>query len=320
MKLWIGLLWLLLLPLSVASAHSFDPTVITLQEEQPGRFRVEQILPPNVASSESMIPRFPAHCQLRAEPTDAADVLVYRLDCGALGLRGQQLAVTGPAIAEALVTIHFLDGDSLSTLLHQEPLQIPNPRQSLRLPTRHTIQRFLPLGFRHILSGADHLLLLLGLLLLTDSVRRLLWTVTAFTVGHSVTLALSTLEVVQPPSLLVEALIALSVVFLAREILRPPICLARHRPALLAMVFGLLHGLGFASALREVGLPQDQLPVSLLSFNCGVELGQLLFVLALLLPVRILRRLRLAPLLGYALGSVAMTWTIERCLLLFRSA
>ena len=320
MKLWLGILWLLLAPLSVASAHSFEPTVITLREEQPGRFRVERILPPSVPSSESMIPQFPSHCQLRAEPTEAADVLVHILDCGALGLRGQQLAVTGPAIAEALVTIHFLDGDSLSALLHQAPLQIPNQRQSPQLSTRHTIQRFLQLGFRHILSGADHLLLLLGLLLLADSVRGLLLTVTAFTVGHSLTLALSTLDLVHPPSALIEALIALSVVFLAREILRPPIWLARYRPALLAVCFGLLHGLGFASALREVDLPQSQLPLSLLSFNCGVELGQLLFVLALLLPVRILRRLQLAPLLGYALGSVAMSWTIERCLLLFRSA
>lgn len=316
------LLWLLVLllaPLSVASAHRFEPTVITLHEETPGRFRVERIVPPGIPSSEAMTPHYPGHCQREAEPTAAADVETYVLSCGAKGLRGEQIAGTGPATAEALLTIHFRGGESVSALLQKEPLRIPQQSQPLRLPFQQTVLRFVSLGACHILAGADHLLLLVGLLVLADCARRLLRTVTAFAVGHSLTLALATLEVVKPPSVLIEALIALSVVFLAREVVRPRKRLVRYRPAIVAVVFGLLHGLGFASALREVGLPQGQLLLSLVSFNLGVELGQLLFVLALLWPVRWLRRLDLAPLVGYALGSVAMTWMIERCLLLFRS-
>jgi hypothetical protein len=322
-----GLLWLLglwLCAAGVARAHTFVPTVISLHEVAPGRFVLDHVPPPGVTLAESARLRFPGHCQLQLEPSPQADRVSGVLDCGSLGLRGQSLTLGDSSKGEALVSIQFLGGESLSALIHKDPLHVPVPTVAKQSTVRETLRRFVRLGTSHILAGIDHLLLLAGLLLLTRSTQGLLWTVSAFTVGHSVTLVLATLGWVSPPSQLVEALIALSVVCLAREVVRfaqassAPQRWLRH-PALMAVLFGLLHGLGFASALREVGLPAGQLPLSLVSFNLGVELGQLGFVLALLYPVRWLHRARLVPVMGYLLGSTAAAWTLERAVHLFGS-
>ena len=181
------------------------------------------------------------------------------------------------------------------------------------------------LGIHHILAGIDHLLFVLALLLLVDNTRRLILTVTAFTLAHSITLALATLGVIHVPGAPVEALIALSIVFVAAEIIqvrrgRPGI--AKQKPWIVAFGFGLLHGLGFAGALAEVGLPQTSIPTALLFFNVGVEIGQLLFIAAVLAVMALWRRL--APRLSwrgpgwlwllppYAIGGLASYWVFER--------
>jgi hydrogenase/urease accessory protein HupE len=180
---------------------------------------------------------------------------------------------------------------------------------------------YLRLGIEHILEGVDHLLFVLALVLLVRDAKRLVATVTAFTVAHSLTLAAATLGFVHVRQGPVEAVIALSIVFVAGEIVhqargRPG--LGSNRPWLVAFVFGLLHGLGFAGALREVGLPEHSIPLALLFFNLGVELGQLLFI-ACILPLASLQRravrrwpeqAALAP--AYCIGSVAAWWTLER--------
>jgi hydrogenase/urease accessory protein HupE len=181
------------------------------------------------------------------------------------------------------------------------------------------------IGIEHILGGFDHLLFVLSLLLLVDGVRRLLWTVTAFTVAHSITLAAASLGVLQVPGPPVEACIALSIVFVAAEIVharrgRPG--LTQRSPWVVAFAFGLLHGLGFASALAQVGLPERQIPTALLFFNLGVEIGQVLFILAVLGVLAIGRSTAsrvgarwpawsalFAP---YAIGGVASYWLFER--------
>lgn len=322
-----GLLWLLglwLCAAGVARAHTFVPTVISLHEVVPGRFVLDLVPPPGVPLEESARLRYPGHCQLQLEPSPQAERVSGVLDCGSLGLRGQPLELWDVSHGEAMVSIQFLNGEPLSALLHKDPLHIPVPAVATQRTARETLTRFVRLGISHILAGIDHLLLLAGLLLLARTTQGLLWTVSAFTVGHSVTLVLATIGWVTPPSQLVESLIALSVVCLAREVVRLakapslPLHWLRH-PALMAVLFGLLHGLGFASALREVGVPAGQLPLSLLSFNLGVELGQLGFVLALLYPVRWLHRARLLPVMGYLLGSTAAAWTLERAGLLFGS-
>ena len=180
---------------------------------------------------------------------------------------------------------------------------------------------YLELGVEHILLGIDHLLFVLALLLIVKGWGRLVGTITAFTISHSITLAAATLGFVSVPQAPVEAIIAMSIMFVASEIIharqgRPGI--TEDKPWIVAFVFGLLHGFGFAGALTEVGLPEQSIPLALLFFNIGVELGQLLFVGACLIVFALTRPLhgripsgswRLAP---YAIGSLAAFWTIER--------
>lgn len=182
-------------------------------------------------------------------------------------------------------------------------------------------QRYTVLGFEHILAGFDHLLFVLGLLLIVQGNWLLVKTITAFTVAHSITLGLATLGFVNVPSKPVEAAIALSIVFLAMEIIngwRGRYSLTHHKPWIIAFGFGLLHGLGFAGALSEIGLPRSEIPIALLFFNVGVEIGQLFFVLVILSIKHILSRLgtgwpvwsRLVPV--YSIGTIACYWLIER--------
>jgi hydrogenase/urease accessory protein HupE len=182
------------------------------------------------------------------------------------------------------------------------------------------------LGVGHILTGLDHLLFVAGLLLIVAGFTRLLKAITAFTVAHSVTLGLAALGVVDVPPTPVEAVIALSIVFLAVELAqhhRGADRLTYRKPWLVASAFGLLHGFGFAGTLTRIGIPAGDIPLALLSFNLGVEAGQLCFIAAVLALVYSLRTLEIAPprwtrpIPAYALGSFASFWFLERCALLF---
>jgi hydrogenase/urease accessory protein HupE len=177
------------------------------------------------------------------------------------------------------------------------------------------------LGVEHILSGIDHLLFVLALLIITRGGRKLVKTVTAFTVAHSITLTLAALGYIHVPQRPVEAVIALSIVFVAAEILRGRqgrVGLTARAPWLVALTFGLMHGLGFASGLSEAGLPDGHIPTALLFFSIGVEAGHFLFIGVLLSLIALARRVKLpAPQWAqlvppYAIGSVAMFWVIQR--------
>ena len=184
-----------------------------------------------------------------------------------------------------------------------------------------TARTYFVLGLQHILLGIDHLLFVVALLLLIRDRWMLVKTITAFTVGHSITLAAAALGWAQAPQTPVEAVVALSIVFVAAEVCR------QHRtgpdltirfPWIMAFAFGLLHGFGFGGALKEIGLPQSDVPLALLTFNLGVEAGQLLFIAAVLALVASLDRLlaltvpRLRDVTAYAIGSLAATWFIQR--------
>ncbi|MBF6024023.1 HupE/UreJ family protein [Lysobacter niastensis] len=236
------------------------------------------------------------------------------------GLDGTSVRIAGlqATLTDVLVRLERLDG----TTQHIRVVPASPEFVIEAAPGRWDVARtYLGLGVEHILLGIDHLLFVLALVILVNGARRLFWTITAFTAAHSLTLAAATLGWVHVPPPPVEASIALSIVFLATEIIharagRPG--LTYRQPWIVAFLFGLLHGLGFAGALSEVGLPINAIPVALLFFNVGVEVGQLLFISAVLAVMTGARRIRLprndwswkVPV--YAIGSVAAYWTIDR--------
>jgi hydrogenase/urease accessory protein HupE len=246
-------------------------------------------------------------------------VASWEIDC-ADGLVGQTVHVEGIAASQANVLLRLVlaDGRSMRHVLTADQPSFVVPE---REGTLNVVVGYGRLGVEHILTGFDHLLFVLGLVLLVKGGRRLLWTVTAFTLGHSVTLALAILGFVRMPQQPIEAGIAFSIYILAVELapheVRKP-TLTERAPWLMAGFFGLLHGLGFAGALTQVGLPQGEIPLALLSFNVGIEAGQLVFVGVVLgawaalraLPVRWPRPTAYVP--AYAIGTLAAFWFFQR--------
>ena len=238
------------------------------------------------------------------------------------GLEGWEVTVHGlpSTMVDVLVRIALKDGRVVSRVLRPDAPSFVFGKET----AGPAAGGYFRLGVEHILFGIDHLLFVLALVLIVRGVPLLVKTITAFTVAHSITLALATLGYVHVPSAPVEATIALSIVFVASEILRSrrgERGLTERAPWLVAGTFGLLHGFGFAGALSQVGLPAHDIPLALLFFNLGVEAGQLAFVVGALAVIVTLGRIRLpqwAPILPpYAIGSVAMFWVIERTITLW---
>lgn len=269
----------------------------------------------------------PAGCSNAAEPRasmiNSAYTQRWTVNCAG-GLSGGTIRIAGLSgtMTDVLVRLERLDGSTQVTRLTPATSSFVVEAASGALEVART---YLVLGVGHILGGVDHLLFVLALLIIVKGKRRLIWTVTAFTVAHSLTLAGATLGLVHVPGPPVEAAIALSIVFVAAEIIRSRegrAGLTGRFPWVVAFTFGLLHGFGFASALSEVGLPQVAIPVALLFFNVGVEVGQLLFISAVFAVITLTRQFmqrsgarrptwiwRVPP---YAIGTVAMFWVIQR--------
>jgi hydrogenase/urease accessory protein HupE len=267
----------------------------------------------------TLAPVFSAACRRVADIESEEGFAVYRIDCGPKGLREQTIGVAGlPGHgADVLVRIHWADDSMTTTVLRSDAPEFVVPGTGAGLPLATVLWRYGGLGVEHILTGADHLAFVLGLLLLVDGWAPLVKTITAFTCAHTLTLGAAVLGLVHVPPPPVEAMIAISILVVAIEVLRPadaPPTLAHRAPWLVAFLFGLMHGLGFAGALAELGLPPDHLPAALLAFNGGVEIGQLAFVVVMLLPIRLLRRgpLWLQRLPAYGIGALAIMWTLER--------
>jgi len=321
------LLAVLLLAFAVALAvrtgetHELRPAYLELRETAPGRFDVlwktpmrgeaRLALTPVVSGESAALPPV-----TRRADNAAIQTWILRVD----SLRGRTLAIAGleGTMTDALVRVEFLDGSGWTDRLTPRRPAATVPE---RMTGRTVAAVYFTLGVEHILEGLDHLLFVLALLILTRGGWRLVRAITAFTVAHSVTLALATLGVVHVPQRPVEAAIALSIVILATEIVhgwQGRVGLTLRRPWIVAFAFGLLHGLGFAGALSAIGLPEGRIPLALLFFNLGVEAGQLLFVAAILAAVAVTRRAGLvAPRWAhlaqtYAIGTLAAFWTIER--------
>jgi len=302
-----GLLLLVLaLWLGAAGAHEMSMAEMEVRETSKGEFLWQWTATSDrQGNQKNMTPVWPEGC--RAEGS------VVR--CGAAGLQGT-LAIDGVGrdYSAAMVKVFWLDGPSrVYTLTAAQPTvhlygSADDGRGMGEIAVAYGV-----LGVQHILTGIDHLLFVIGMLFLVGFNRRLVWTITAFTAAHSLTLASSALGwlTLRPPP--VEACIALSIVLVAAEALHSRQTLTRRWPALVAFVFGLVHGLGFAGALKEIGLPENHLLVALLSFNLGVEAGQLLTVAAAWALTRWLGRQPWAQALRtpalYGIGGIAAYWS-----------
>jgi hydrogenase/urease accessory protein HupE len=253
------------------------------------------------------------------ERLQGAEMKRWTIATGPRGLEGAQITVHGleSMMMDVLVRVAFADGRVVSRLLRPDAPSFVFSKADAGPPARG----YFILGVEHILLGIDHLLFVLALVLIVRGAGLLVKTITAFTIAHSITLALATLGYVNVPPAPVEAVIALSIVFVAAEIVRSyrgQRGLTERAPWLVAGVFGLLHGFGFAGALAQVGLPPNDIPLALLFFNLGVEAGQLAFVAVVLSIIALGHRIglpapdwaRLAT--PYAIGSVAMFWVIQR--------
>ena len=311
-------------------AHEVRPGYLQLTEVSEGRFEVvwKQPIQPSAEAGLSrrlpLEPTFPANCQEgdRALPEITESALLERwvLACGGRGLLGGELAILGlpKTLTDVLLRVRFLEGEPIDHLFRPEAPRVVLSRESheaLRVPT------YLRLGIEHLLFGVDHILFVIGLMFFVRRPWQLLQVVTAFTVAHSITLALSTLGVLTLSQRPVEAIIALSILFLAVELARgvdSERSLLARSPWLIAFGFGLLHGFGFAAALSEIGLPEQARAAALLLFNVGVEIGQLLVVGVLLTLVQFVRMGRVpVPAIAqqlpiYSMGIVSAYWFVER--------
>ncbi|MBC7522290.1 MAG: HupE/UreJ family protein [Sandarakinorhabdus sp.] len=320
------LLAVLLLFGTAVHADEFKPAYLQLTELGSGRYDVLWKVPALDETTTLRIkPVFPPGTRDDDERSSSfargAEVVRWSITVPG-GLNGKTIAFPDQATTRVDILVRVARADGTEQLGRFIP-GTPGFTVSASPGKFEVVQTYTLLGIQHILTGFDHLLFVLALIILVKGTRRLLWTVTAFTLAHSITLALATLGVIHVPGPPVEATIALSIVFVASEIVqqaRGHQGLASKRPWLVAFSFGLLHGLGFAGALAEVGLPQNAIPLALLFFNVGVEIGQLLFITAVLLLSRTVRRLTAgrfhsalaATASAYAIGAIASYWVIER--------
>ena len=316
-------LLLLLLLCGRAQAHEVRPAYLELNEESPGAFHVLWKIPMMGNLELALRPVFSGPNETLSEPvarqTGSAAIRTWRIR-PVDQLRGQTLSIDGLSgtMTDAMVRIQYLDG----TVWHK---RLSPSAHAIEIPVNPSagavIIAYVGMGIEHILIGIDHLLFVLSLLLLSQSIRDLVKTITAFTIAHSMTLSVSALGLIHVPQAPVEAAIALSIVFVSTEILRVRAgqdSLTLPAPWFVAFCFGLLHGFGFAAALAEIGLPEGHIPLALLFFNFGVEMGQLIFI-GCVLSVQIIttRTRRFFPswagkIPAYLIGSVAMFWMIQR--------
>jgi hypothetical protein len=296
---------LLALAAGFAQAHEMSMAEMELRETRAGEFLWQWGASGSRPIADELTPSWPDTCRSEGNV----------LRCGEAGLSGVlSIDGVGKRYSAALVKVFWRDGQSrVYTLTERQPSVHLYGSADDKRGIGEIARAYLALGVEHILSGIDHLLFVAALLFLVGFERKLVWTITAFTLAHSLTLACAALGWLTLRSSPVEATIALSIVLVASEALQPRETLAKRLPALVAFLFGLVHGLGFAGALADIGLPQNHLATALLMFNVGVETGQLMAVAAVWAVWRLVRNWRpavlsRAPLL-YGIGSLAAYWS-----------
>ena len=329
MTLRVGLITLLLGVgfCSDAHSHALEPGYLELRQIDDELFAAVWKKPAVEGVPMAIAVLLPEQCDTRSEGQlvwDGGAFYARWTTTCASGLEGGTLQIAGleRTSTDVLVRFDFANGVTGTHRLTPTDTSFTIPTQPDRL---EVVRTYFGFGVEHILGGIDHLLFVFALLLLVKGVRRIVATVTAFTVAHSITLAGATLGWVNMPGPPIEAVIALSIAFVAAEIIhsrqgRPG--LTERYPWIVAFTFGLLHGFGFAGALVQVGLPQTEIPMALLFFNVGVEVGQLLFIAAVFATIAVVRRITrrvnlpqavwLPALPAYVIGSLAVFWLIQR--------
>ncbi len=305
----------------LAYGHKFAPSLLQIEEQAKGSFNIFWRTPLNSVSSPQ--PAFPRSCELSSAtitPVGTALEWRWKMKCDS-GLAGEEISVTGLAASQtaALLRYQSLAGEPFQRLLTSDApsVKIPDNQSGAGV-----LSQYFSLGIKHILIGIDHLFFVSGLLLLAANWRILLKTVTAFTLGHSITLVLVSLKIIPQWPSLVEFSIAITILLLAIELSRKneknKTSLLRKYQWPVAALFGLVHGLGFAGVLSELGLPETDLVTALIAFNIGIEVGQLMFVAALagwfFLAARFASawysRMRFS--LVYGMGGIAVYWCLDR--------
>ena len=328
-RLWflLAVLVVLFLPDS-ARAHDTLPCRLDLQQLSTNRYALTWHTPASFGNSSLVGVQIPDDWHIEGEMTQWTlyDSVVVRgvVESGESGINGSTIRFPGlsAAMSEVIVRVSRLDGSLFAAVV--SPTKAAITLRGER-PWFESAAEYVTLGFHHILLGIDHLLFVLGLLLIVDSRWVLLKTITAFTLAHSITLAIATLGYANAPLLPLNAAIALSILFLGPEVLRhwrgETSFTIRH-PWVVAFAFGLLHGFGFASGLTTGGMPKAEIPFALLAFNVGVELGQVTFVAIIVLLERSFRVLEIrwprwvevTP--GYLVGCLGAFWTVQRVAML----
>jgi len=307
-----------------ADAHRLQPAYLEINEQSAGKFSILWKRPFIGGRPMNIYPQLPSNFRNLTEPVvqllSTGAVERWMVASGKNGLTNETIVIDGLSATQTdtLLRIQLIDGSMHTTVLRPGSPSFLIPQKASKSKVAGS---YLVLGIEHILGGFDHLLFVLGLLLIVRSTMLLIKTITSFTLAHSVTLAMATLGFVYVPQAPVEAVIALSIIFLASELAkqhRGETGLTTRAPWLVALTFGLLHGFGFAGALTEVGLPQSDIPLALLFFNVGVEVGQLMFVSGVLVVTWMINKMKFrwpvwvehAP--AYAIGSLAAFWFIQR--------
>ena len=296
-------------------SHEFSPAHLIIEEDADFKYEVTWMYPIRNLGPVNLT--LPNDCQSDSLETFQESKYLSEkisLQCND-SIKGKDIFIKGLSILnDALVTIKFLDGERYEGLVSVKDSKLTIPQELQVFPTGYFM-----LGVEHLIGGPDHLLFVFGLLFIVFGWQNLIKTITAFTLAHSVTLGLSVLEIVSLPSATIEALIALTIIYLALEIKDERD--NKNTPWLMAFGFGLLHGFGFAGALSEIGIANEQLLLSLLFFNIGIEIGQLIMIPLFLISIWLLQKIKfnfsVTKLSSYAIGGMGSFWLIERVLGIF---
>lgn len=316
--IFFPLFFFLTLLSTLAQAHQSGLSFINLQENSDKTISVVYKKPLSDTRGEDIIVNYPSRC-VQQSPTiktieNGFIIKTYQLNCGYTALNHSRIWVEGLVSSDRGVLVRYQNNQNVfKSLLRSTTPFMTIDKQSSKL---QLFLEYMQLGVLHILEGFDHLCFVMGLLILSTNLKKLLYTISAFTLSHSITLIFGALTTATINIAYVEAMIALSILFLAKEIMLERQTFTKKHLGIVAFLFGLIHGLGFSSSLSSIGLPHNEIPLSLFSFNVGIELGQIIFIViaSLLLKAvhKVISEKKIDTAVAYTIGSVSSFWLFER--------